>query len=176
MWWPAVVKFPLRLDYSQSPHTYVNQRLRIQLELLMMSGMPLETCWAFNERWINKFYYKVASCWLFLLSHITMHGSMNIKFISNFSIITEGSRDGLTSSRCCNYSYMCSWWWVELPPETCRAVYRNIINCTWSHLVGQLLTSIHDARTHEHKKKNIKYFLRFTKWLKIFHYTGDDKH
>jgi len=34
----------------------------------MMSGMPLETCWAFNERWINKFYYKVASCWLFLLS------------------------------------------------------------------------------------------------------------
>jgi hypothetical protein len=30
-----------------------------------MSGMPLETCWAFNERWNNKFYCKVASCWLF---------------------------------------------------------------------------------------------------------------
>jgi len=26
-----------------------------------------ETCWAFNKRWNNKFYYKVASCWLFLL-------------------------------------------------------------------------------------------------------------
>jgi hypothetical protein len=61
-------------------HTYVNQRLQIQLELLMMSGMPLETCWAFNERRNNKFYYKVASCWLFLLSYTTMHGSMNIKF------------------------------------------------------------------------------------------------
>ena len=58
----------------------VNQRLQIQLELLMMSGMPLETCWAFNERWNIKFYYKVASCWLFLLSHSTMHVSMNIKF------------------------------------------------------------------------------------------------
>ena len=34
----------------------------------MMSGMPLETCWAFNERWNNKFCYKAASCWLFLLS------------------------------------------------------------------------------------------------------------
>ena len=45
----------------------------------MMSGMPLETCSAFNERCNNKFYYKVASCWLFLLSHTTMHGSMNIK-------------------------------------------------------------------------------------------------
>jgi len=19
----------------------------------------------------------------------------------------------LTTARCCNYSYMCSWWWVE---------------------------------------------------------------
>jgi hypothetical protein len=36
-------------------------------ELLMTSGTPLETCWAFNKFWNNKFYYKVASCWLFLL-------------------------------------------------------------------------------------------------------------
>ena len=42
----AVVKseWELRLDYGRSPHAYVNQRLQIQLELLMMSGMPLETC------------------------------------------------------------------------------------------------------------------------------------
>ena len=33
----------------------------------MMSGMLLETCWAFSKFWNNKFYYKVASCWLFLL-------------------------------------------------------------------------------------------------------------
>jgi hypothetical protein len=37
-------QFPLRLDYGQSPHAYVNQRLEIQLELLMMSVVPLETC------------------------------------------------------------------------------------------------------------------------------------
>jgi hypothetical protein len=48
----------------------------------MMRGMPLETCWAFNEQWNNKFHYKVASCWLFLLSHTTVHGSMNIKLIT----------------------------------------------------------------------------------------------
>jgi hypothetical protein len=46
---------------------------------LMMSGMPLEICWAFNKFWNNKFYYKVASCWLFLPIHTTMHESMNIK-------------------------------------------------------------------------------------------------
>jgi len=49
---------------------YVNQRLQIQLELLMMSGVPLETCWSFNERWNKKFFYEVASCWLFLLNYI----------------------------------------------------------------------------------------------------------
>ena len=69
----------LRLDYGRSPHAYVKQRLQIQLRLEMMSGVPLETCWAFNERWNNKFCYKVASCWLFLLNHTTMHGSINIK-------------------------------------------------------------------------------------------------
>ena len=31
-------RLPLRLDYDRSPHAYVNQRLQIQLELLMMSN------------------------------------------------------------------------------------------------------------------------------------------
>ena len=78
-------QFPLRLDYGRLPHAYVNQRLQIQLELLMMSGVPLETCWAFNERWNNKFCYNVTSCWLFLLNHTTMHGSMNIKVNSSYA-------------------------------------------------------------------------------------------
>jgi hypothetical protein len=60
--------FPLSPDNGRSPHAYVNQRLQIQLELLTMSRVPLETCWVFNERWNNKFYYKAASCWLFLLN------------------------------------------------------------------------------------------------------------
>jgi hypothetical protein len=78
--WVGTGQFLLRLDYGRSPQAYVNQRMQIQLELLMMRGMPLETCWVFNERWNNNFYYKVASCWLFLLSHTAMYGSMNIKF------------------------------------------------------------------------------------------------
>jgi len=38
---------------------------KYSLELLMMSGVPLKTCWAFKKLWNNKFYYKVASCWYF---------------------------------------------------------------------------------------------------------------
>jgi len=28
----------------------------------------------------------------------------------------------VTNTRCCRCSCMRSWWWVEVPPETCRAV------------------------------------------------------
>jgi len=43
MWRPPVVKseWELRLDYGRSPHAYVNQRLQIQLGLLMMTDIPL---------------------------------------------------------------------------------------------------------------------------------------
>jgi hypothetical protein len=37
---------------------------------------------------------------------------------------SAGSSNGLTNTKCCRYSSMRSWWWVEVPPETCRAVSR----------------------------------------------------
>jgi len=43
------------------------------------------------NKWNNKFRYQVASCWLFILSYITMHGSMNIKkkILQMFSSIVK---------------------------------------------------------------------------------------
>jgi len=73
------VYWRLRLHNGPSPHGILTRGCKYSLELLMMSGMPIETCWAFNKRWNNKFYYKVASSWLFLLIRTTMHGSINIK-------------------------------------------------------------------------------------------------
>jgi hypothetical protein len=58
---------------------------KYSLELLMMRGVPLEAFWAFNKLWNNKFYYKVASCWLFLLTHTAMHGYMSIKCFPTWS-------------------------------------------------------------------------------------------
>jgi hypothetical protein len=43
---------------------------------------------------------------------------------SNSSTMAAGSGKGVTNTRCCRYSCMRSWWWVEVPPETCRAVAR----------------------------------------------------
>jgi len=53
---------PLSLGNGRSPHRYINQRLQIQFGA---PDVPLETCWAFNKLWNNKFYYKAASCWYF---------------------------------------------------------------------------------------------------------------
>ena len=71
--WVGPGQLPLKLDYGRSPHAYVNQRLQIQLGLLMMSDIPLETCWAFKVLWNSKFRYQVASCWLLLLSQTKLY-------------------------------------------------------------------------------------------------------
>jgi hypothetical protein len=61
---------------------------------------------------------------------------------SNSSTIAAGSSDGLTSTRYCKYSCVCSWWWVEIPPKTCRAVFQKLINCVMLQLVGNISKGI----------------------------------
>jgi len=88
-----------------------------------MSGVPLETCWAFSTLWNNKWAVcrskhvepsvhfgiinSITSCILlvFLLSHTTMYGSMNIKFM----IITlqVGNRHPADSTQICSHV---RWW------------------------------------------------------------------
>jgi hypothetical protein len=43
---------------------------------------------------------------------------------SNSSTIAADSSNGVTNTRCCRYSCMRSRWWVEVPPESFRAVSR----------------------------------------------------
>ena len=47
------------------------------------------------------------------------------------STITTGSSNGLNNDRYCRHSDMSSWWWVEIPPETCTAIcrYRYTVYC-----------------------------------------------
>jgi hypothetical protein len=56
-----------RCDGNRQPKTYVKPEAAITvLELLMMGGVPPETCRAVKKHWNNKFYYTVASCWFFV--------------------------------------------------------------------------------------------------------------
>jgi len=82
-----------------------------------MSGMPLETCWTFNERWNIKFCYKVASCWLFLLSHTTMHGTINIKkWILNWSCLLFGKKHNFIFSHSPSFFEASAPFWAMTSP------------------------------------------------------------
>jgi hypothetical protein len=49
------------------PKTYVKPEAAITVfELLMISSVSSETCWAIKKHWNNEFYYTVASCWFFV--------------------------------------------------------------------------------------------------------------
>jgi len=43
---------------------------------------------------------------------------------SNSSTAAADKSNSVTNTRCCRYSYLRSWWWVMVPPETCRTVFR----------------------------------------------------
>jgi len=52
----------------------------------MMGGVSPETCWA-SYKYEIKFWYTVASCWIFFVNYTMMHGSTNIKHTYNRSCI-----------------------------------------------------------------------------------------
>jgi len=56
----------------------------------------------------------------------------------NFSTIAADSSNGVTDTRCCRYSCLRSWWWVELLPEHVEQ-FPDKINCVTLHLVGYIL-------------------------------------
>jgi len=47
----------------------------------------------------------------------TFHDAEGSRDLSSLADSTHCIFRSLTSARCCNYSYMCSWWWMELPPK-----------------------------------------------------------
>jgi hypothetical protein len=68
----------------RQPQTYVKpEDANAVFELLMMSGVSLETCSAIKKHWNNKFYYTVASCWFFLydLNRIALYKLLFTLFI-----------------------------------------------------------------------------------------------
>jgi hypothetical protein len=74
----------------------------------MMSRMPLETCWAFNKHWNNKFYYKVASGWLFLLIQSSFILWCIVLLSSNYYHFLFAHADLSKPAECKEQS----WWFI----------------------------------------------------------------
>ena len=76
--------------------------------------------------------------------------------------LAAGSSNGVTNNRCCRYSCIRSWWWVEIPPETCRAVSRyklcNVASC-WIYIY--IYIYIYWTILTMHGPINVKFILTF---------------
>ena len=74
--------------YLVTTWVYKSEAANTVLELLMMSDVPLETCWAFNKLCNNKFYYKAASCWYFYWDNlICMLITFDTFIFQNFHLV-----------------------------------------------------------------------------------------
>jgi hypothetical protein len=76
---------------------------------------------------IRSAYNCIYSMWH--LSHRYCYLALSWKSWNWFECAVGGVRhpdssNGVTNTRCCRYSCMRSWWWVEVLPETCTAVSR----------------------------------------------------
>jgi hypothetical protein len=71
---------------------------------------------------IRSAYNCIYSIWY--LSHRGVRHPQHSNRFQLFQLIAADSNNGVTNTRCCSYSCLCSWWWMEVQPETCRAVSR----------------------------------------------------
>jgi hypothetical protein len=97
---------------------------------------------------------------------------------SQFHLIHDGSSIGLTiPDVVC--TVLCSWWWAEKPPETCRAIYRNkqiektldLVGFTLENVSFQWFTDISVSRLLKlvfiRLQKMTRTFRWVTSWRKI---------
>ena len=76
-------------------HVWKTRGCQCSFRLLMMGGVSSETRWASYKYWIIKFWYIVASCWIFFMNCTMLHGSTNVilqflfRLIFLFSILAH---------------------------------------------------------------------------------------
>ena len=71
---------------------------------------------------LKSFTFKFNVYWSVHRKYIPIYIQQNATLHSLF--ISGNCSNGVTNIRCCRYSFMRSWPWVEVLPETCRAVFR----------------------------------------------------
>jgi len=67
---------------------------------------------------------------MWYLSHRYCYLPLSWKRWNWFECAVGGVR--CDNTRCCRYTCLRSWWWVMVPPETCRAVSRQYKLCNFA--------------------------------------------
>ena len=104
------------------------------LRSLFISGRLLYMFWVVSSPIIRSTQDSIYSIW-YVSGGISTHHQehtqeylqylVRVKWLLLPAAIAAGSSNGLTSTRYCKYACVCSWWWVEIPPKTCRAIFQK---------------------------------------------------
>jgi hypothetical protein len=126
-------------------HICKTRGYQCSFRLLMMGGVSPETCWA-SCKYEIKFWYTVASCWIFYTNYTMMHGFTNIKFMEtlrSFAVLGTTYPDTVSHPRTHERSatllrklkmlLMWSYWlslpatWLKLKPQCLFTVSHNFV-------------------------------------------------
>ena len=99
----------------------------VYLLVLLFPNMQLYTVYLYLQTalhvlgGISTHYQELISL---CLQYLALMSPLLLPVMSHPVMFTTDSSNGLINARYCRYNDMSAWWWVEIPPETCRAVYR----------------------------------------------------
>jgi hypothetical protein len=98
---------------------------KYSLQLLIMSGVPLKTCWAFKKLWNNKFYYKAAFVGISTESSLKVFKNWLVRNVGNRACIymVLSPRNSIPNST--EILPMCCWWqrWTVSRQVTATCVF-----------------------------------------------------
>jgi hypothetical protein len=97
--------------------------LYLETALHVSGGIPPISRTAYNCIY-SSWYLSHRYCYLLCAVGSVPH-PQHTQTCSNSSTIAADSSNGMTNTKCCRYSCIRSWWWVELLHETYRAVSRH---------------------------------------------------
>jgi hypothetical protein len=120
----------------------------------MMGGMSPETCWA-SYKYEIKFWYTVASCWIFYTNYVTSSWAIFFSFHIHSAWQRPATTRPTTLPACKTRGCQCSFRLLmmdDVSPETCWASYKYKTKFWWTGILLDFLYELYyDARIHKHQ-------------------------
>ena len=131
----AAASVPRMFSFSWRRRPLIPSKQEMSLMNLTFRGLPIVSIFQYVSNKMQRY-----TVYLYLETALRVSGGISTHHQEHTQLYLQrlvlvrplllpaakaaGSSNGLTSTRYCRYSCVCSWWWVEIPPETCRAVPR----------------------------------------------------
>jgi len=123
--WKTALHVSGGISSHHQEHTQMFLQYLVLVKPLLLPTAIVEELvlvWVWCGKCIDLFWY---GCWEQPHQNRSINFPHHAQTSSVFFTIGAVSSNGLTSTKYFKNSRVCSWWWVEIPPETCRAIFQK---------------------------------------------------